>query len=187
MKRRFLGISLLLAALLSIGWWLLKLMRPPVTALKKTVETPAYIGQQLTVRRYGENGELEQKLVTPRMAYYESSGISELTHPILWRYNPEMPPWRMQASKAIIYNDDNTVFMPGEVVMDRRADTNHPPYHLVTRDLTYRTTDAYASTDQNVRIESDQQWITAIGMRGWLKQPVKIHLLQQVRGYYVFD
>lgn len=130
---------------------------------------------------------LEQKLQTPLMKHYESRATTELSQPLLWRYSPDIPPWRMQAEKALVHNDDDTVFMPGKVVMDRDASTGQPPYHLVTRDLTYRSTDAYASTEQAVRIESGQDWITAIGLQGWLKQPMRINLLQKVRGYYVFN
>jgi LPS export ABC transporter protein LptC len=187
LKRQLLAIALLLTGLLSLGWWIRELMQPPLTVQRSNIESPAYIAEQLTVLTYGTNGQLEQKLITPLMSHYESRATTELSQPVLWRYNPDAQPWRIQAEKALVYSDDNKVFMSGEVVMDRNASAGQPPYHLVTRDLTYRTTDAYASTEQAVRIESDQQWITGIGLQGWLKQPIRINLLHKVRGYYVFN
>jgi len=35
-----------------------------------------------------------------------------------------------------------------------------------------------------VRIENGRQWITAVGMEGWLKAPIRLHLLHQARGRY---
>ena len=187
MKRQFLAVVLLFAGLLSLGWWVRELLQPPATVQRTSIETPAYIAENLTVFTYGESGLLEQKLLTPLMKHYDSRATTELSQPILWLYNPDAEPWRLQAEEALVHSDENTVFMPGEVIMDRAASPGEPPYHLVTRDLTYRTTDTYATTEQAVRIDSGQQWITGIGLQGWLKQPVRINLLHEVRGYYVFN
>ena len=88
---------------------------------------------------------------------------------------------------ALVNNDEERVFLPGEVIIDRSADPQNQAYHIVTRDLTLETANAHATTSQPVLIESDEQWVTAIGMEGWLKKPIKLNLLNQVRGHYVFE
>lgn len=187
MRRQTLTVGLLLAALLSLGWWVREWMQPRERMREAAIESPAYIAEHLDVLSYDEQGRLEERLETPLMIHYDSRATTELSKPLLWRYNPDEPPWRLQAEHALVYTQSDSVFMPGEVIIDRNADPSHPPYHIVTRDLTVRSSDAYATTQQPVRIESEGQWITAIGMQGWLKQPVRVRLLQQVRGEYVFN
>jgi len=179
--------TLLLAALLSLGWWIREWTQPPETIPAAAVESPAYIAHQLRILSYDEQGRLAERLETPLMTHYDSRATTHFSEPRLWRFNPDGPPWRLQAEQALTDNRSEIIFMPGEVIIDRDADESHAPYHIVTRDLTVRSLDGYTSTQQPVRIESDGQWTTAIGMEGWLKQPVRVRLLQQVRGEYVFN
>lgn len=187
MNRQLIVIVLLLASLLSIGWWIRALMTPEETSRKEAAESPDYYAEQLTVHTYDKTGRLEQTLKTPHMKHFASSATTELSQPRLWRFNPDTPPWRMQAEKALANSANDRVFMPGEVLIDRDAGKHNAAYHITTRDLTLETANAHATTQAAVRMESDSQWITAIGMEGWLKAPMRLHLLRQVRGQYVFD
>jgi lipopolysaccharide export system protein LptC len=187
LNRNLLSAILLLAGLLSIGWWLREISQPTSTTPRETSESPDYTADNLKTDVYGESGQLVQHLETPRMEHFESRDTTVLTTPVLWRYNQESPPWRMQAEKAFAYSETDTIYMPGEVVMQRQGTETHPPYHIVTSDLSVETQTAYATTEAPIRIDSNQQWIEAVGMQGWLKAPVKINLLSQVRGRYVFE
>ena len=187
MRRRVLTGMLLLAALLSLGWWILEWMQPRERIRETAVESPTYYAHQLNISSYDEEGRLVETLRTPLMIHYDSRGATEFSEPLVWRYNPDEPPWRLQAEQAVAHKQADTIFMSGEVIIDRNADINHSAYHIVTQDLTVRSKDGYATTEQPVRIESKGQWTTAIGMQGWLKQPVRVHLLHQVRGEYVFE
>jgi len=184
LNRQQLAIGLGLAILLSLGWWIRELSNPPEIRKPVTQESPGAIAEQLRVYTYDVTGRLEQTLETPHMEHFESRNTSELSLPVLWRYTTDGPPLRMQAERALAYNDEQRIYLPGEVVIDRSADDRHPAYHLVTRDLTLETDTAHATTDQPVLIESARERITAIGMEGWLKAPVKLRLLSQVRGKY---
>jgi lipopolysaccharide export system protein LptC len=187
LNSRLLALGLTTAALLSLGWWLRQFMEPPVMVRQTTQESPSAIVEQLKVRGYDMTGRLEQILVTPHMEHFESSNTSELSEPVLWRFDPDTPPWRMQAEQALANNEEKLIFLPGEVIIDRYSDEQNPPYHIVTQDLTLETESGRATTEAAVRIESNQQWVTAIGMEGWLKSPIKLNLQKQVRGYYVFE
>lgn len=187
MKPRLIATFLLLASLLSGIWWVRELMGPAEISRRPTAESPEYYAEQLTVHDYDKTGRLAQTLKTPHMEHYASKAMTELTEPRLWRYNPDTPPWRMQAERALADSRNDSVFMPGGVVIERDADSRNAAYHITTRDLTLETADAHATTAAPVRLESASQWITAIGMEGWLKEPMKLHLLHQVRGHYVFD
>jgi lipopolysaccharide export system protein LptC len=187
LKPRLIALFLLLASLLSLGWWVHQLTAPPEVARQFTVESPSAVAEQLKVHTYNASGRLEQTLITPHMEHYESRNTSELSEPVLWRFNLDTPPWRMRAEKALANDKEERVFLPGEVIIERDADPRNPPYHIVTRDLTLENKSGRATTAAPVRIESGQQWITGIGMEGWLRTPIKLNLQKQVRGYYVFE
>jgi lipopolysaccharide export system protein LptC len=187
LNRRLIAFSLLLASLLSIVWWIREWMTPEETTGKAAIESPDYYAEQLSVQSYDENGRLKQTLKTPHMEHFASNDTAILSQPRLWRYNPDTPPWRMRAEKALADSTNDKIFMPGEVFIDRDAYGANAAYRVTTRDLTLETADAHATTAAPVRIENGRQWITAVGMEGWLKAPIKLHLLHQARGRYVFD
>ncbi len=176
-----------MAALLSLGWWIRQLTTPEVLPRQAGVESPDAFAENLKVHTYDTTGSLQQTLITPFMEHFASRDTSELAQPVLWRFSSDAPPWRMQAEKALANDRTQQVYLPGEVVIERDADSSHPPYHIVTRDLTLETADAHATTDQPILMQSGEQRITAVGMEGWLRTPIKLNLLHQVRGRYVFD
>ncbi len=187
MKRQLLAGGLLLAALLSAVWWITRLTAPVEMERQAGTESPSAIADQLRVHRYAADGSLKQTLITPHMEHYDSSNTSELQKPVLWRFGQGAPPWRMQAEKALVNNDNDQVYLPGEVVIDRAAALTEPAYHIVTRDLTLETADAHTYTERPVLFESGQRRVTAVGMEGWLVEPLKLNLHNQVRARYVFE
>jgi lipopolysaccharide export system protein LptC len=187
LKPRELAIGLMLAVLFSLGWWIRELTTPEALPRPVAEASPDAFAETLRVHTYDSTGRLEQTLITPYMEHYESTDTSELNQPVLWRFFSDSPPWRMEAEKALANNKEARIFLPGKVVMDRNADRQNPAYHIVTRDLTLETNNARATTDQPVLIESGQNRITAIGMEGWWRAPIKLNLLNRVRGLYVFD
>lgn len=187
MKPRLLALALLAAGLLSLGWWVREFTSPVETTRQAGEESPDAYAEQLKVHTYDATGRLQQTLTTPQMEHYASSSTSELSRPVLWRFNPDSPPWRMRGEQAFANDEQARVFLPGEVVIDREGNEANPPYHIVTRDLTLETDTAHATTAEAVSIESGAQWITAVGMEGWLREPIKLNLLSQVRGHYEFD
>ena len=187
MKPKLIATGLLLAALLSLGWWVRQLTPPSSQPREAGTETPDAIADSLTVHTYDTEGRLQQTLVTPHMEHFASTQTSQLTQPELWQYDNDTPPWHMQAEQALANDETQQIYLPGEVVINRAGASGIAPYHIVTRDLTLQTDTAYATTQQPVLIESAEQRITAVGLEGWLRAPIKLNLLNQVRGRYVFD
>ena len=187
MNPRLLAFSLLLAALLSLAWWMRQLTAPEPVAQPVSTETPSAVADRLKAHTYDAEGRLDQTLITPRMEHYDARATTELAEPVLWQFNPDSPPWRITAEKALAKDEESLIFLSGKVVVDRDAAPSYPPYHILTRDLTLETDTSRTTTEAPVRIESGKQWITAVGMEGWLRSPIKLNLLNQVKGHYVFD
>ncbi|MCU7923815.1 MAG: LPS export ABC transporter periplasmic protein LptC [Candidatus Thiodiazotropha sp. (ex Dulcina madagascariensis)] len=187
MKRRLLGILLMLAGLLSLGWWMNEIGRSPEKPPRAAGTSPDAYAEGLVVWTYDENGLLKRKMVTPGMRHFEQPGITELQRPLLMQFNPASPPWTMRAEEGIARSGDETLFFPGNVTLERPGNADLAPYRVTTRDLTVALRTEFASTPRAVRIESDGQWVTAQGMEAWLDRPMRLKLLRQVRGYYDFE
>lgn len=164
-----------------------RLTQPEVVRQVAVGRYPDSYAEGLVVRTYDEQGALKQRLESQGMKHYKDPGLTELHQPVLWQYNQEGPPLQMRAQEGLIRPSEETLHLPGRVVIDRPGGADTAPLHIVTQDLTLHAEDSFATTDGPVRIESNQQWMTATGMEAWLKGPLRLKLLREVRGYYEFQ
>jgi lipopolysaccharide export system protein LptC len=177
----------MLALVLSLAWWVDQLTRPEAKKRARARDIPDSYAVDLLVKQFDENGVLLQTLQTPKMVHYETRAITELSQPVVWRFKPDAPPWRMQAENGIADHQQETLYLPGRVVIEREGKGDFAPYLIETEDLIYRSDNAYASTSEAVTILSGRQRLSAIGLRAWLTEPSRLKLLHQVRGYYEFE
>jgi lipopolysaccharide export system protein LptC len=177
----------MLALVLSLAWWIDELTRPEVKKPQIARDTPDSYAHDLVVKRYNESGFLLQMLRTPRMTHFEKSGTTELSRPVVWQFSPDNPPWRMQAEFGVLKRREETIFLPGRVVIERNGKGDIAPYHIVTQDLTLDVKKSFASTSEAVQVNSNQQRLSALGMQAWLNEPPRLKLLHQVRGHYEFE
>jgi LPS export ABC transporter protein LptC len=187
LKHRFIGLFFILAALLSLTWWMNRLIQPEEIRQPAVGRYPDAYADALVVRTYDEQGGLKQRLRSQRMRFYKEEGVTELRQPMLWHYNQKGPPVQMRAREGLIRSDEETLHLSGPVTIDRPTGADTAPLHIVTQDLTLHFDDTFATTDGPVRIESDEYWMTATGMEAWLKAPLRLKLLHEVRGYYEFQ
>jgi lipopolysaccharide export system protein LptC len=186
LKRRLIGLFFSIAVLLSLGWWISRLTEPEEVRPTGVGRYPDSYADGLVVSTYDEQGNLKQRLQSQEMQYFEKTGLTELEQPVFWHHNQQAPPLRMWAEQGLIRRSEETLYLPGPVVIDRSAGVNSVPLHIITRELTLRFKDSYANTHGPVRIESEKQWITATGMEAWLEESLRFKLLRDVRGYYEF-
>ncbi|PUB78920.1 MAG: LPS export ABC transporter periplasmic protein LptC [gamma proteobacterium symbiont of Ctena orbiculata] len=187
MKHRLIGLFIMLAALLSLGWWLNRWTQPEEVRQPSVKISPDAYADALVVDSYDAGGNLKQRLQSKGMKFFDNTGITELRQPRLWHYNQQGPPWRMEADRGVIRGDQEIVHLPGPVVIDRPGGKETAPLHITTQDLTLHSDRSMATTEGPVRIESDAQWVTAVGMQAWFQQPMRLKLLHKVRGYYEFQ
>ncbi len=184
MNQHALVLFLLTLAIAAATWWLSGITPTEQHQPRNTGRFPSSYAEQLTVTSYNAEGIAHYKIQTPRMLNYADTETTELKQPRMWQFNPDHAPWVIRGESALITGDGEQVFMQGQVYIDRESAEESVPYHIVTRDLYLTTESAYAETDQAIRIDSHDHWVTAIGMQGWLQNPVRIKLLNQVRGRY---
>ncbi|MEW8628176.1 MAG: LPS export ABC transporter periplasmic protein LptC [Candidatus Thiodiazotropha sp.] len=187
MNRRLLGLLLMFALVLSLAWWVNELRRPELKRPELARDTPDSYAVNLLVKQYDEGGRLLQILQTPRMTHYEKRGITELSQPEVQRFRPDQPPWRMQGENGIADHRQETLFLPGRVVIERAGEGDFAPYHIVTQDLTVHAADSYAETSEAVEVNRGVDRLSAIGLQVWFNEPSRLKLLGQVRGHYEFE
>ncbi len=185
MKRQSIALFALIAGGAAISWWLAQISSPDQTVQRKTEGSPDAYAEQLTIFSFDAQGFLHHKLRAPSMRYYKENDTTELDQPHLWQFSPEAPSWSVRGERAIVHGDGDTLFMPGPVFIDREGQGKAIPYYrITTRDLKMQTDSAYVETDQPIQLDSPDHRITAVGMQGWLQEPVRIKLLHKVRGVY---
>lgn len=184
MNRHSVLLFTLVSVAASVSWWLSEITAPEQAGPRETEQFPNAYAKELTVISYDMQGLPAYKLTTPLMRHYEKDDTTELEKPVMWQFNADKPPWQMHGERAIMTGDQDSLYMSGKVFIDREGKGAISPYHIVTRNLTVNTLSAFAQTEQPIQLTSSDNKITAIGMQGWLRDPVRIKLLNFVRGHY---
>ena len=95
--------------------------------------------------------------------------------------------WRVRSERGWISSDGALILLQGEVHIERDAREGAHAMHMVTRDLRVQPKDEYAETDNPVQVRSGASWLESTGLQAWLREPVRIKLLADVRGHYEAD
>jgi lipopolysaccharide export system protein LptC len=179
-----LALVLVLAAVVS--WRLVQEEKPPSQAI--TTSGPREIDYYVTgldVTRMTVAGRPAHRLRAVKLQHYTDDDTTELQQPLLTVYQAEAPPWEVDAERAWMSADGSLVLLSGKVLIEREGDGSNRPMRIVTTDLRVQPREDYAETDEKVRVESDSDWLDAVGMQAWLRPPSRLKFLSQVKGYYV--
>jgi len=184
-RGRLAGLALLLVAALS--WQLAQQAPPPQEIPPQATDqrlADFYVkGLQLTTT--DTTGTPTQQLSTSELRYFRAEGNTELTNARLSLPSSEGTPWQISAAAGRLSNGSELVLLSGPVTIHREAGEQNRALELKTRDLRVRPGEGYAETDEKVTVVSGQDRVEAVGLQAWLKQPVRIKLLAQVKARYV--
>jgi lipopolysaccharide export system protein LptC len=187
MRRIRLWLALLLIAAAALSWWLVQPDKTPVTASAEqgSPRTIDYYVTGLDVTRMTPDGMPAHRLRAQALRHYTDDDTTELQLPHLTVYQADTPPWEVEAARAWLSADGSLLLLQGEVMIERDADSDDRPIRIITRQLRVQPREDYAETDEKVRVESDSDWLDAIGMQAWMRPPSRLKFLSQVKGYYV--
>jgi len=183
-QRRTLILGTLLLILATAAWWLQQGIQEDPPRQPRQTHTPDYWVEDLSVRTMDAEGRPRRLLNAVSMRHFPDDDSTELTEPELLLLEPGRPPWRVRSELGWVSPDGELVLLQGEVHIDREAADGVRPVHLVTRDLRVQPKSEYAETEHPVRTESGPHWLESTGMQAWLREPVRIKLLANVRGHY---
>jgi lipopolysaccharide export system protein LptC len=185
--RRTGGIIALLAVLAGASWWLGGDSPPvpePASPLAGETRSIDYRVSGLDIIRMTPSGEPAHRLLATELRHFTDDLTTELSAPTLIVFQSDEPPWEIDAERAWMSADGSLLLLSGAVEINREGGDRTRPMHLVTRELRIQPREDYAETDEAVRVESERDWIDAVGMQAWLRPPSRIKFLSEARGYH---
>ena len=179
--------ALVLVVAAAFSWWLAEQAGPPAVqqAERHGPRAIDYYVTNLDVTRMTAEGSPAHRLRAQKLRHFTDDDTTELQQPHLTVYQREAPPWEVNAERAWVSPDGSLLLLAGEVLLEREGDADDRPMRILTRELRVRPQQDYAETDEKVRVESDTDWLDAVGMQAWLRPPSRLKFLSQVEGYYV--
>jgi len=187
MRRIHPVFALALGAAAALSWWLARegdeRLAPPVE--QRGPRAVDYHVTGFDVTRMTAEGSPAHRLRAQYMQHFIDDDTTELQQPHLTVYQGEGPPWEVDAERAWLSADGSLLLLQGEVLIERAGDADNRPIRITTRDLRVQPRQDYAETDEKVRVDSDTDWIDAVGMQAWMRPPSRLKFLSQVKGYYV--
>lgn len=107
------------------------------------------------------------------MRQFVNEALAELDQPELTLYQAEGPPWRAQSRRGLVLAGGDEVRLSSDVRIERAGSPGHRPVRLDTIALTIWPKRQYAQGKEPVRVQSEDDWLTAHGLRLWFAEPIR--------------
>lgn len=172
--------------ILAIGsWWLVKLTEPEQKVEEVVAQHSVdYYSLGYQKQNMNELGELASEVKAEKMEHYSDDGSVHLTAPVLTFYEAKKSPWIIKAEQGVLSNAGKDLFLSGSVLASRSASPGSREVYIKTSDLKVKPETSYAETEKMAELRSPPDMTTGIGMQLSFAHPIRIKLLNQVRGRY---
>ena len=176
-----------MAGLGGLAWWLQQDGELPAPAEADKERRPDYTVDNFTATTMDEHGRPDRQLVAVQLRHYPDDGSNELDAPELTLHVEDGPPWLIRSDSAWISEDQDRIWLHGDVYLDREVGETTRPVHLVTSEVLLKRDQDYAETDRPVRVTSESDWLTSdAGAELWLEGTLRANLHGRVRTQYRF-
>jgi lipopolysaccharide export system protein LptC len=154
-----------LALLLGLTLWLNQLVQSPGTrASGKLRHDPDVLVENFSARKLGEDGRLLYTLAARKMVHYPDDDSALLEQVTLEAYEPQQPKMTATADTGRLEQGGDRVFIEGNVVVVREADTKNEAARLTTDKLLVLPDEGIARTTTPVTLQSASSNAVAQGM-----------------------
>ena len=180
-KRVIILFIFAIAAFLS--WWLSSTGPSFIPRLEVKRHDPDYYLVNFTLTTMDDNGNPKHQLSADNMYHYPDDDTASLENPRLVVYQNDIDSWEIRADSGLVSEEGNSVFLQGDVFVNR---LNSQPDHgleIITRDLTIKPEEETASTEQAIIIKDHYGVTEGVGMHANLKER-RLQLMSQVKGNY---
>jgi len=179
--RRGLVVVTLLAA---VSFWLTRGddgdTEGPIEGLDTRLD---YALENFEMRAFDERGEQAMRLWAPRLTNDAATKIGRVEQPRI-EVRHEGFLWHILADSAIISEDQEEVFLRGEVTLEREGATPLEALDIASSDVTLVVNERIARSDADVRLTDTAGALDARGFEVNLRSN-EFQLHQEVRGSYV--
>ena len=178
-------LLVILLGALALTWWAL---HPGEQSRPRTVSSDTrsidYFVDELELTTFDADGFPLRRLETDSLRHDRGSGETRLSRPRFTLFEKNRPLWRIASESGTLAEDHSRLDLEGAVEIHRTGGDDRQPIEIRTRNVLVKPKEEYAETAEPVRITSDANWITAVGMRAWLRPPGRIRFLSHTRAYY---
>ena len=130
----------------------------------------------LVISEFHTDGSLKYQLAASQIRYFESQQVTRLTQPELVLFSESDPPWRIRAASGFMRpresaqgDVEDEVLLRDKVQMEQQTPEGEM-FSVVTSRLTLYPDRRYATSDQDVMIDTHVGRTQAVGVHGDLKQ-----------------
>jgi len=180
-KRVLLLFILALAAFLS--WWLSSTGPSLKPRVEKQRHDPDYYLVNFTLTTMGDDGSRKHQLSADNMFHYPDDDTASLENPHLVIFHDDADSWDIRAEHGLVSEAGKSVMLQGDVFIEQISTRSDQGMQIITRDVSVKTEEEFASTEQPITIKDRYGVTEAIGMRADLKEH-RLQLMSQVRGNY---
>lgn len=133
-------------------------------------------------RAYDEEGKLHVEIVSPRIEQFEQNSMATMISPLAHiDGRGEEAPWTVSANHGSLLQNENLLYLTGQVEVVRRAGDQET--RLATTELTLDSDQNIAYTDAPVKITDRYGSTRATGMKAWIDKRI-LELNAHVEGRY---
>jgi len=179
------SLRFFIALLLAAGsWWLIESIDEDAEEIRREGHEADFFVKDFSATALDEEGRPRHKLDAAKLEHFLDDESTEVTSPLLTVYDEGKPPWVIRSSFGWMSKDGELVLLKGDVLITREASSETRPMKITTRNLRIYPKKDYAEGDEDVRVDSDKDWLTATGFQLWFKEPIRLKFLKNVRGRY---
>lgn len=182
-RRRTRRGIIFLAILAAASWYLSRdqeeIQDRPVSELDTRLN---YALHDFDGRLLNDSGAINLEIYAPVLRSNAASGIGTVESPEI-HIQQEDERWYITAESAIITADREHVSLMGDVYLSRKNEITGQLLEISTKDVMLNVTPRTASSESVVRIEQDNDWLNATGIKLDMVSN-SFELLNDVRAYY---
>jgi len=167
------ALALAFALLGGLAWWQLERQSPTEAPEPPRARVPDYVVSRFEAIETDPTGRRSRRLEAEQMRQFVAEDLAEMDLPSLTLYEAEGPPWRAKSREGLLLSGGDEVRLSKEVRIERAGSGSNRPVRLDTSQLTIWPQRQYAQGDRPVRIVSEEDWLTAEGVRLWFAEPVR--------------
>jgi lipopolysaccharide export system protein LptC len=151
-----------LIILAAASFWLERAVQPGPVLQSNTRHDPDFWAENVTARRYGPDGKLQNTLTARRLTHYPDDDTTVVENPQLSYHR--VPPVTVTSAKGLIGKDGKEVALLGSAVISRGGRDKTPPTHFTTEVLTVLPDEETAFSRHPVTISQGRSVIHGSGM-----------------------
>ena len=186
--QQYKGIILLLLVFLASIWAVNNVPEQEVGQYQSQAERSAdHFAVSYSKITMDEFGQPENILYADFATHYSDDDETELTSPVLSVNKGDLPPWVIRSKTGVIADDGRTIFLSGQVYIDRAGTENVREVNIKTSNLRIQPKKNYAQTDEWAELVSGLDTISGVGMKLFYQDPLYIELLAKVKGKHVYE